>query len=66
MLIRSSYLFYLYFNTVLAFLEQSVRVKGRLRCGNEAARNVLVKLVDKDNGQLVLLVSFIFKHDTTI
>ncbi|KAL3981990.1 Transthyretin-like family protein [Acanthocheilonema viteae] len=37
-------------HTANAFLEQSVRVKGRLLCGSQPASSILVKLVDKDNG----------------
>ncbi|VDK83233.1 unnamed protein product, partial [Litomosoides sigmodontis] len=37
-------------HTTNAFLEQSVRVRGRLLCGSQPASSILVKLVDKDNG----------------
>uniref|UniRef100_A0A1I7VFQ0 Transthyretin-like protein 46 n=1 Tax=Loa loa TaxID=7209 RepID=A0A1I7VFQ0_LOALO len=37
-------------HTANAFLEQSVRVRGRLLCGSQPASSILVKLVDKDNG----------------
>uniref|UniRef100_A0A0R3RMT2 Transthyretin-like family protein n=1 Tax=Elaeophora elaphi TaxID=1147741 RepID=A0A0R3RMT2_9BILA len=37
-------------HTANAFLEQSVRVRGRLLCGSQPASSILVKLFDKDNG----------------
>ncbi|VDK53224.1 unnamed protein product [Anisakis simplex] len=37
-------------NQVVCFLPQSVWVKGRLMCGSDPAKGVLVKLIDADNG----------------
>lgn len=37
-------------HTANAFIEQSVRVRGRLLCGSQPASSILVKLVDKDDG----------------
>lgn len=44
-----------------AFLEQSVRVRGRLLCGSQPASSILVKLVDKDNGNK----AFVFLYNYT-
>uniref|UniRef100_A0AAF5PGZ6 Transthyretin-like family protein n=1 Tax=Wuchereria bancrofti TaxID=6293 RepID=A0AAF5PGZ6_WUCBA len=46
----STYIVIVVVHTANAFLEQSVRVRGRLLCGSQPASSILVKLFDKDNG----------------
>ncbi|OZC09252.1 Transthyretin-like family protein [Onchocerca flexuosa] len=48
--ILNAYIVIAMVNAANAFLEQSVRVRGRLLCGSQPASSILVKLVDKDNG----------------
>lgn len=50
-LLLSLFLCFIGFLAVHGFRKQRVLAKGRLLCGTQPAKNVLVKLYDEDDGK---------------